>query len=172
MAATTHAAVMARTEARARVDPAFVDLLARLVDLPVDTKEALDRAAASEVNQRRQREALDEFRAAALPTREVQALLGTSTSQSVHRLRSRGRLIGLAAGNQTWFPAWQFSGGRLRDDLPDLLDALSRFTTDAVAADRAMRVKRDDLGGRSIATLLDRPATRAQAWAALSELAG
>ena len=171
MAHETVAQVMARAEARARVDPDFVGLINRLVDLPTGPAGELDHAAASAVSERRRRDALEEFRSAALSTSEVRDLLGLGTPQAVHRLRSRGRLIGLQIGNHTWFPAWQFSGGTIREDLPRILELLATFTSDPVAADRVMRILREDLG-TSVAGALDRPERAAEAWRALAELTG
>jgi hypothetical protein len=54
-------------------------------------------------------------------TPRVHALLKLRTPQAVHRLRSRAKLIGSAAGNQTCFPAWQFDGDWMRLDLPRIL---------------------------------------------------
>jgi hypothetical protein len=75
-------------------------------------------------------------------------------------------LIGRTLGNTTFFPAWQFESGALRPDLPALLQRLERFTTDAVAADRVMRLPRDELAGRCLAESLDDP----QAWELLDRL--
>jgi hypothetical protein len=170
MAATTSAQVIARAEARARLDPDFADLLAHLVDAPTSAAGEYERVAARQISDRRRRDALDEFLASALPTSDVQALLHLGTPQAVHRMRSRGRLIGLQLGNHTWFPAWQFSGGDLRPDLPLILERLAAFTTDPVAADRVMRLVREDLDGSSIAGALDRPERAGAAWSALAEL--
>ncbi|HET9077385.1 MAG TPA: hypothetical protein VFN68_10665 [Acidimicrobiales bacterium] len=170
MAPGTFAEVLARAEARARVDPQFAGLLDRLVGLPTVPAGELERPAAADISRRRHREAVEEFRAAALATSAVQEMLGLRTPQAVHRMRSRGRLIGMPIGNHTWFPAWQFSGGTVRPDLGRVLELLGRFTSDPVAADRIMRVVRDDLGGVSIATALDRPDGSARAWNALAEL--
>ena len=92
------------------------------------------------------------------------------TPQAVHRLRSRGKLIGSAVGNQTWFPAWQFDGGRMRPDLPRILELLARFTSDPLAADRIMRLKHDELGDTSIAEALRNPKTTETAWRMLTSL--
>jgi hypothetical protein len=170
MAAKTSAQVIARAEARARLDPDFADLLASLVEAPTSAAGEYERIAAQQVSDRRRRDALDEFLTSALPTSAVQELLHLGTPQAVHRLRSRGRLIGLQHGNHTWFPAWQFSGGDFRADLPVILERLAEFTLDPVAADRAMRLMRDDLGGMSIASALDCPAWAGAAWGALAEL--
>ncbi len=170
MASSPSALVIAKAEARAQLDPEFLDLLTRLVDAPSTAAGEYDRLAARGVNDARRRNAIEEFKEAALPTGQVQELLGAGTPQAVHRLRSRGRILGQAVGNQTWFPAWQFSNGEIRPDLPEIIDRLHRFTTDVIAGDRVMRLVRDDLGGFSIAAALDQPATAPSAWSALDEL--
>ena len=172
MAARPSADLMARTEARARIDPDFTDLLSRLVDLPAGPEVKLEAAASGVINDGRRRTAVEEFQKAALTTAEVQKLLGFGTPQAVHRLRSRGRLLGWAIGNQTWFPAWQFDAGAMRPQLPRLLESLRRFTDDPVAADRIMRVVRDDLGGTSLSAVLDSPGCEDLVWAALGDLDG
>lgn len=170
--AETQVEVIARAEARARVDPEFAALLGRLVEIPVGPAGRLAEAAARDLNEQRQQDTVREFRSGSLTTSAVQDLLGLGTPQAVHRLRSRGRLIALTVGNGTWFPAWQFTDGRVRSDLPRVLELIGRFTSDAVATDRIMRMIRDDLGGLSLADALDRPDVAEQAWTALSELAG
>ena len=97
-------------------------------------------------------------------------MLDLQTPQGVHRLRSRGKLVGRQIGNATWFPAWQFRDGERRADLDEILAALAEFTDDAVAADRIMRLQRDELGGQSIAETLDRPRKKVVAWAILGAL--
>jgi hypothetical protein len=71
-------------------------------------------------------------------------------------------------GNQTWFPAWQFDDGRLRPDLPRILELLTQFTSDPLAADRIMRLRHDALRGASIAAALRRPETADTAWRMLA----
>lgn len=163
--------VISRAEARAARDPAFAELLALLVDTPMAGAGSYTRVAARHLNQQRRRAAVEAFKAAALPTADVQHLLGLGTPQAVHRLRSRGKIIGLPVGNATWFPAWQFAGGQLSNDLPRMLELLHRFSDDVVALDRVMRLRRDELGGASIAEALDRRRTAAAAWNVLAELA-
>ncbi|MBV9659925.1 MAG: hypothetical protein JO337_02080 [Acidimicrobiales bacterium] len=171
MAQQIYADVLARAEARAQVDPEFADLLTELVNIPTGTAGELDHLAAVRVNDQRRREAFDQFRAAALTTAQVQDRLGLATPQAVHRLRSRGRVIGMPVGNHTLFPSWQLSGDALRPDLSRILELLRRFTDDPVVADRVMRLVRDDLGGLSVIAALDRPDVRDRAWTALAELA-
>lgn len=162
--------VIARVEDRVRREPAFAELLAALVDLPAGSAGEYARSAAAALNRRRGDDALAEFKAGSLSTAEVQRLLGVGTPQAVHQLRRRHKVIGLQAGNATWFPAWQFEPGRLRPDLPRILADLARFTTDPVAADRVMRLVRDDLGGVSISEALDDARSARQAWVVLGAL--
>ena len=156
--------------ARARRDADFAHVLELLMDAPTRPQGALERIAAANLNRARRTALVDEFREGAIPTPRVQELLGLRTPQAVHRLRSRGRLIGAALGNQTWFPAWQFDDDRLRPELPRILELLTRFTTDTMAADRIMRITRDELGGASIAAALRRPDGTDVAWRMLTEL--
>lgn len=141
--------------------------LLELVEAPTSTAGTFTRASASAVNHQRRDEARRQFLDNALATADVQRMLRLRTPQAVHRLHSRGKLIGRQIGNATWFPAWQFRDGERRADLDEILAALGRFTSDAMAADRIMRLARDELGGQSIADSLDRPRKRAAAWSIL-----
>lgn len=164
--------VLERVRARATVDARFVDVLAELVDAPATDAGELAHAAAVALDRERRADARARFCEGAMTTAQVQAELGLGTPQAVHRLRSRGRLIGLPIGNATWFPAWQLRGGALRPDLPELLALLGAFTSDPIAADRVMRLQRDELGGRSLAEALDRPRLAGRARALLESLGG
>ncbi|WP_299561728.1 hypothetical protein [uncultured Mycolicibacterium sp.] len=157
-------------EARVRRDARFADVLGELLEAPTEPHGALRRSVAHALNEQRRAAAVQEFIAGALSTAQVQARLGYATPQAVHRLRSRGRLLGATVGNQTWFPAWQFDDTGLRPELPRILELLTRFTADAVAADRIMRLSRDDLDGLSVAEALDRPETAPAARRALTAL--
>lgn len=157
-------------EARARRDARFVRVLDALRDAPTGPQGTLERSAAHFLNEQRRSALVDEFVDAALSTAQVQSQLGYASPQAVHRLRTRRRLIGAAVGNKTWFPAWQFDGDRLRADLPEILELLARYTTDAIVADRIMRLQRDDMGDTSITEALNHPATTASAWRALTAL--
>jgi hypothetical protein len=161
-----------RAGERARQEPAFATVLEAILDAPTTGAGELTHVAARQVNDVRHRQALEEFKDGALSTAEVQQRLGRSSAQSVHVLRSRGKLLGRTIGNATWFPAWQLRGGELRDDLPRLLEALRRFSEDAVAADRVMRLRRDELGGKSLAAALDDPKRAATAWNLLATIGG
>ena len=78
-----------------------------------NTNKALEPITARTLSGQRRAALVEDFVDGSIRTPDVQALLKLRTPQAAHRLRSRGRLIGSAVGNQTWFPAWQFDGGRL-----------------------------------------------------------
>lgn len=166
----TVAALVRKVESRARDDAEFAELLDALVDAPTVPQGTLERATARELNDHRRAALVREFVDGALPTPRVQALLGLGSPQAVHRLRTRGKLLGSAVGNQTWFPAWQFDADRLRLELPGILELLARFTSDPLAADRIMRITHDELGGRSIAEALRQPETADSGWRMLAAL--
>lgn len=164
------AEVISRAELRAAEDPRFAGALLELVEAPTSAAGSYSHSAATALNRQRREEARERFLEGSLVTADVQILLGLGTPQAVHRLRSRGKLLGRQVGNATWFPAWQFRDGERRADLDEILSSLRRFTSDAVAADRIMRLQRDELGGRSIVESLDRDDENASAWAILSSL--
>jgi hypothetical protein len=168
---STAVAPLARQiEERARHDSAFAQVLDALLEAPTVPHGTLERVAARRLNEQRRAALVRDFVDGAMPTPKVQALLGLNSPQAVHRLRSRGKLLGLAVGNRTWFPAWQFDVDRLRSDLPRILDLLARFTADPLAADRIMRITHDELGGASIAAALRRAQTADTAWQMLASL--
>jgi hypothetical protein len=155
---------------RAQKDTGFADVLDALLAAPTTPQGTLERVAARKLNDRRRAALVEDFVDGSMRTSEVQGLLKLRTPQAVHRLRSRGKLIGSAVGNQTWFPAWQFDGGRVRADLPRVLELLARFTWDPLAADRIMRLKQDELGDTSITEALRKPRTAEVAWRMLTSL--
>ena len=155
---------------RARNDAGFAQILDALLTAETTPQGVLERIAARGLNDQRRAALVEDFIEGSIRTSEVQALLRLRTPQAVHRLRSRGKLIGSAVGNQTWFPAWQFDAGRMRPDLPRILELLARFTSDPLAADRIMRLKHDELGDTSIAEALRRPKTTEIAWRMLTSL--
>lgn len=159
-----------RVAARARHDAGFAEVLDALLVAPTAPQGTLERVAARALNDQRRTAVLHDFVAGALPTPEVQQLLGLRTPQAVHRLRSRGKLLGAPVGNRTWFPAWQFDGNRLRPDLARIIELLTRFTADPLAADRIMRLTGDELGGASIAAALGDPDRADAAWRLLTAL--
>jgi hypothetical protein len=166
---STAIAPLARQVAeRALNDSSFAEVLDALLEAPTGPQGTLERIAASSLNDERRGALVREFVEGSLPTPKVQDLLDLHSPQAVHRLRSRGKLLGSAVGNQTWFPAWQFDADRVRSDLPRILELLSEFTSDPLAADRIMRLTHDELGGSSIAEALRRPKTADIAWQMLA----
>jgi hypothetical protein len=155
---------------RAQKDTRFARVLDALLTAPTTPQGTLERIAARTLSDQRRAALVEDFVDGSIRTPEVQALLKLRTPQAVHRLRSRGKLIGNAVGNQTWFPAWQFDSGRMRPDLPRILELLTRFTSDPLAADRIMRLKHDELGDISIAEALRKPKTTEIAWRMLTSL--
>ena len=155
---------------RALKDSRFAKVLDALLAAPTTPQGSLERTAARRLSDQRRAALVEDFVGGSMRTSEVQALLKLRTPQAVHRLRSRGKLIGSAVGNQTWFPTWQFDGGQVHEDLPRILDLLRRFTSDPLAADRIMRLRHEELGGSSIAEALRKPKTAEMAWRMLTSL--
>src|ERR1700742_1836113 len=166
---STALAPLARQVAeRALNDSSFAEVLDALLEAPTGPQGTLERIAASSLNDERRGALVREFVEGSLPTPEVQERLDLHSPQAVHRLRSRGKLLGSAVGNQTWVPAWQFDADWVRTDLPRILELLTQFTSDPLAADRIMRLTHDELGGSSIAEALRRPKTADLAWRMLA----
>lgn len=166
---STAVAPLARQVAeRARTDAGFAEVLDAILGAPTAPQGTLERIAAGSLNDERRGALVREFVEGSLPTPKVQQRLALHSPQAVHRLRSRGKLLGSAVGNQTWFPAWQFDSDRLRTDLPQILELLARFTSDPLAADRIMRLTHEELGGSSIAEALRRPKSADTAWRMLA----
>ena len=166
---STAVAPLARQVAeRARTDAGFAEVLDAILGAPTAPQGTLERIAAGSLNDERRGALVREFVEGSLPTPKVQQRLALHSPQAVHRLRSRGKLLGSAVGNQTWFPAWQFDSDRLRTDLPQILELLARFTSDPLAADRIMRLTHEELGGSAIAEALRRPKSADTAWRMLA----
>ena len=162
--------VLQQVAERARTEPGFAEVLEAVLQAPITPDGTLERVAAQSLNEERRSALVREFVEGSLATPKVQQRLSLQSPQAVHRLRSRGKLLGAAVGNQTYFPAWQFEADRMRTDLPRILELLSEFTSDPLAADRIMRLKHDELGGTSIAEALRRRKTADAAWRMLAGL--
>ncbi len=156
--------------ARAKRDAGFARVLSALMETSTAPQGTLERIAARELNTQRRGALVHEFVEGSMPTPDVQALLGLHSPQAVHRQRTRGKLLGAAVGNQTWFPSWQFDEDRIRTDLQEILELLTRFTADPLVADRIMRMKHDELGKKSIAEALRNAQTADTAWRMLSSI--
>lgn len=167
---STVAPLARQLAARAQRDSGFARVLDALLAAPTTPQGTLERIAAHKLNTQRRTALVGDFVDGSMPTPDVQALLGLRTPQAVHRLRTRGKLLGAAVGNRTWFPAWQFDDDRIRLDLPRILELLARFTSDPLAADRIMRMTHDELRGRSIAEALRDTRTADTAWRMLTSV--
>ena len=163
-------ALATRVQERAAREPAFATVLEAILEAPTADSRELTHVAAQQVNDVRRQQALAEFREGSLSTAEVRERLGpveravrarAAQPWAAHRAHHRQRHL---------VPRLAAPGRRLRADLPQLLDALGRFTDDAVAADRVMRLRRDELGGKSLAAALDDPKRAATAWNLLGAL--
>lgn len=157
--------LLERVAAAEQRDPGSIrPVLQILVGEEPDNLLAL-RPVARSVNDQRLKQALTEFQSGSWTTEKVlREIPRFQTRQGVHALRTRGGIIGRTIGNAAWFPSWQFEGGDLRSDLGEILEALLKFSTDALASDRVMRLSREELHGRSIAESLNRPSEQLLAW--------
>jgi hypothetical protein len=163
-------ALLSQVGDRARRDPDFADLIAELLEAPTSPRGKLELVAARSLNEDRRSGLMTDFLDGAISTREVQFRLGYESPQAIHQLRRRGQLLGVTVGNNTWFPAWQFETDSVRSDLPEILDLLARFTSDAVVSDRIMRIKREELAGSSLSEALRRKKTASTARQMLAAL--
>ena len=105
MTAAAIAPLAHQVAVRAQKDTGFARVLDALLTAPTTPQGTLERIAARKRNDQRRAAIVEDFIDGSLRTSEVQAMLKLRTPQAVHRLRSRGKLIGSAVGNQTWFPA-------------------------------------------------------------------
>lgn len=154
-------------------DPAVRSVLQVLVgDRPTDPASFSKTARA--VNEERLRVTLDEFIDGALRTSEVvERLPGITTRAGVLQKRDRKKLLSRKIGRDTYFPAWQFGAEGLRHDLPRLLNGLRAYIgDDAVAADRVMRLRREELGGHSLDDALRSRDDIDVAWRIIDSLGG
>jgi hypothetical protein len=97
---------------RAQNDTRFAQVLHALLTAPTTPQGNLERLAARTLSDQRRAALVEDFIDGSIRTQDVRALLKLGTPQAVHRLRSRGRLIGSAV-RRAWFPAWQFDAGRM-----------------------------------------------------------
>ncbi|SRR5579883_1238423 len=114
------------------------------------------RSAARAVNERRELDRREAAASSVLDTASVVALVRSIRDRKgVDRRRHRGQLLGWRSGARTLHPDWQFDArrGDTRPGLVAVLGALREVTRDAETADALMRAPRDDLDGRSLASL-------------------
>lgn len=146
-----------------------VPVLQALLGEAVEISDSL-RPVARLVRTERRHGAIAAFKAGSVTTKQACARMAVSTPQAVHQMRGRGRLLGRTLGNVTYYPAWQFTDVGLREDLPRIIAAITAFTDDAVAADRILRLPREELGGTSVAEALDDASITEDAWQILRRL--
>src|ERR1700753_4418443 len=115
---------------RARTEPGFAEVLDAILGAPTTPQGTLERVAAHSLNEERRSALVHEFVEGALATPKVQQRLALRSPQAVHRLRSRGKLLGSAVGNQTYFPALQFDVEPVRAEFARVLALVSAFTSD------------------------------------------
>ncbi len=165
--------LLQRVAVEAKRDPSRVEPVLRAILGALPQVSPTLRRVSHSVNDAGRLTALAEFTDAALTTRQALERLPTiTTPQGIHRLRKIGRLLGRTIGNATYWPSWQFGDVGLRKDLEKLLAALRRYVgDDEIAADRVMRLPRTELGGRSLAEVLDGDAADS-AWVMLDTLGG
>lgn len=111
-------------------------------------------ALAKRVNAHRVEERLAAFRAGALATSEVRALLGGVSRQAVSSRVASGSLVMLEIGGRSWFPDWQFTATGVVPGLPRLLAVLVRGRRSVLAADALARTPLPEEDGLSVAELL------------------
>ncbi|MCL4445985.1 MAG: hypothetical protein M1134_03780 [Actinobacteria bacterium] len=143
-------------------DPVLAEavvFLAEEVEGPSDPFGAVSvgaQRAARLVNERRLGERRQATAASALDTAQVVALVGSiNDRKGIDRRRRRGQLLGWRSGARTLHPDWQFDALRAetRPGLVSVIAALREAGVGAESADALMRAPRDDLGGRSLASL-------------------
>lgn len=109
-----------------------------------------------------------------LDVRQTIELLGVTTRQAVYDLVARRRLLGLPRqGGGMVFPAFQFdaSTGRPYEVIPRLLAAFATAGVDSYTVATWLATARDELEGRSPASLLADPAAVASLLAAAERTA-
>jgi hypothetical protein len=94
------------------------------------------------------------LRARSYTTAEVAEMLGGVSRQAVSARVAKGRLMSIEISGRSYFPSWQFVGGRPVSGLPEVIEALNQLGEDTLSADALMRGALPDEGGRSIADVL------------------
>src|SRR5688572_32811687 len=99
-------ALAKRARDRATREPAFATVLEAILDAPTEDAAELTHVAAGQVNDARRQQPLEDFRAGALTTADVQQRPGRTRAQSIHVLPTRATLLGRTSRNTTSCPAW------------------------------------------------------------------
>lgn len=158
MTVATHKAVLDALAVRLRDTPDEVLPVLRLLTDPdaLPATPAPDGVVqlARRVNAHRLEERLAAFRAGALTTEQVRALLGGVTRQAVSARVASRTLLALEIGGRSWFPDWQFGESGTLPGLAALLKVLLRGRRSVLGADALVRTPLPEEGGLSVADLL------------------
>ena len=103
MTAAAIAPLAHQVAVRAQKDTRFARVLDALLTAPTTPQGTLERIAARKLNDQRRASLVEDFIDGSMRTSEVQALLKLRTPQAVHRLRSRGKLIGRLSATKPGF---------------------------------------------------------------------
>ncbi len=153
----THEALLGAVARRLEQDPDHVLATLRLVGgldaLPgPDDPHAVDLART--LNAQRLTDRRRDFRARALTTQQLCAILGGVSRQAVaDRVRS-GNLLRLEISGRSYFPDWQLGPDGPVAGLARMLTALRAAGRGPLAADALMRTPLPEAGGRRPAALL------------------
>jgi hypothetical protein len=146
-------AVALRAEAEPDIVVPTLRLLADLDALP-DSDDRGTVALAHTLNAQRLTARRDAFRARALGTSDVRALLGGVTRQAVASRVANKSLVSLEIGGRSYFPDWQFGPDGPLPRLPEVLVALDIEHRGVLAADALMRAAITEESSRSAANLI------------------
>lgn len=157
MARQSRAAVLEAVRRRLAEEPDRVLPTLRLLADPgalADPSDQTTLTLAKTLNAYREATALRELRERSYTTAEVGELLGGVSRQAVSARVAKGRLMSIEISGRSYFPSWQFVGGRPVAGLPELIAALDELGEDTLSADALVRGALPEEGGRSIAEVL------------------
>lgn len=150
-------AVLAAIERRLAEEPEHVLPALQLIadpDALIDAGDEVTISLARTLNAHRIVAGLREFRAHAYSTDDVRGMLGGVSRQAVSQRVRNKRLMSMEISGKSWFPDWQFAGGRPVAGLPEVLAALEAADQDAYTADAVMRSPYPEEQGHTLAELL------------------
>lgn len=150
-------AVLAAVRRRLEREP---DNVLPTLQLLVDPDAVLDPvdeetiALAKTLNAHRVVALLREIRARSYTTEQVREMLGGISRQAVSQRVGKRQLMSIQISGKSYFPEWQFAGGRPIPGLPAVIEALCESDQDTFTADSVMRTSLPEEGGRTPADLL------------------
>ena len=149
--------VLAAVRKRLAAEPETVLPALRVLADPEAMPEPDDDATVSlakTLNAHRMVALLRELRARCYTTAQVGELLGGVSRQAVSQRVANRRLMSIEISRHSYFPEWQFVGGRIADGLPEVIAALDAGGYDTFSADSLMRTAISEERGRTAADLL------------------